>query len=309
MPFAPLNFVGMMAALGAARRRRSRCGATARSRSASRSTRCACVFAFAVPSAIGNNITRLGICFGVALVVDARAGRSAAARCCSPPRRCRSRSPSGCRRARPLLGEGNAVDAAAYFQPLLRFLRPRRPPARARRGRADRASTGRPPTSRRRSRSRAAGSASSTPPTTRSSTRRGGSRDATYRRWLFANGVRFVALPDVALDYAAKAEGAARARRRARAARWSGSSAHWRVYRVAGAPGPGQRAGAAAELRAAPSVLLQVTARGRDRRARALRQRLARRARRTPPSSAAPGGWLRVRARRARAPVELRVDI
>ena len=59
---------------------------------------------------------------------------------------------------------------------------------------------------------------------------------ATYDSWLLDNGVRFVALPDAALDYAGKAEG------QLVAAGVPGLTpvwhdAHWRVFSVAGATG------------------------------------------------------------------------
>ncbi len=57
-----------------------------------------------------------------------------------------------------------------------------------------------------------------------------------YRAWLLANGVRYVALPDVALDYAAVAEG-----RLVRAGvpglRPVWHNAHWRVFEVTGSAG------------------------------------------------------------------------
>ncbi len=59
---------------------------------------------------------------------------------------------------------------------------------------------------------------------------------ATYRAWLSDNGVRYVALPDVPLDYAATTEG-----RLLRAGvpglRQVWQSAHWRIYALSGAPG------------------------------------------------------------------------
>ena len=104
--------------------------------------------------------------------------------------------------------------------------------------------------------------------------------------------MRFVALPDVALDYAAKAE-ARLVRAGVPGLRPVWHSAHWRVYAVAGAPG----------LVSGPARLLSsggadVT---RSRRPRAgvvvVRERyvdgLARRARRRG-GQRAPGGWLRL---------------
>jgi hypothetical protein len=59
---------------------------------------------------------------------------------------------------------------------------------------------------------------------------------SSYHAWLFANGVRFVALPDVPLDYAALAE-ARLVRRGVSGLRAVWHNAHWRVYAVVGAPG------------------------------------------------------------------------
>ncbi|HZE07110.1 MAG TPA: hypothetical protein VE127_17910, partial [Solirubrobacteraceae bacterium] len=57
---------------------------------------------------------------------------------------------------------------------------------------------------------------------------------AVYERWLHETGVRFVALPDAALDYSARAE-AALIRHGLPYLRPVMRSAHWRVYAVAGA--------------------------------------------------------------------------
>ena len=59
---------------------------------------------------------------------------------------------------------------------------------------------------------------------------------SAYRAWLVQNGVRYVALPDVALDYAAKAEGQL-LRAGVPGLRPVWHSAHWRVFAVAGSPG------------------------------------------------------------------------
>jgi hypothetical protein len=59
---------------------------------------------------------------------------------------------------------------------------------------------------------------------------------STYRAWLVDNGVRFVALPDVKLDYAAVAEGSlVRAGVAGLTMVWHDQ--HWRVYSVAGSHG------------------------------------------------------------------------
>jgi hypothetical protein len=126
-----------------------------------------------------------------------------------------------------------------------------------------------------------------------------------YRAWLIANGVRFVALADVPLDYAAKAE-----------ARLLGSgvaglvpvwhNAHWRVWRVAGAPG----------LVSGPARLISSS--GEDLRLRisgpgsiVVRERYVSDWHVVQGSAAlseAPGGWVRVNARRAGA-LELRIAL
>jgi hypothetical protein len=57
-----------------------------------------------------------------------------------------------------------------------------------------------------------------------------------YRAWLLANGVRYVALPDVALDYAGVAE-ARLVRAGVPGLRPVWRDAHWRVFAVADSPG------------------------------------------------------------------------
>jgi hypothetical protein len=59
---------------------------------------------------------------------------------------------------------------------------------------------------------------------------------AGYRSWLLDNGVRYVALPDVTLDYAANRE-ARLLRAGVPGLRPVWHNAHWRVYAVSGAPG------------------------------------------------------------------------
>jgi hypothetical protein len=58
----------------------------------------------------------------------------------------------------------------------------------------------------------------------------------TYRAWLIDNGVRYVALPDVQLDYAAVAEGSL-LRRGVPGLRPVFSDAHWRIFAVTGSSG------------------------------------------------------------------------
>ncbi|MGI8920422.1 MAG: hypothetical protein ACR2HD_01925 [Solirubrobacteraceae bacterium] len=59
---------------------------------------------------------------------------------------------------------------------------------------------------------------------------------SSYQSWLVSNAVRYVAVPDVALDYAAVAEGDL-IRRGVPGLRLAWHDAHWQVYRVIGAPG------------------------------------------------------------------------
>ena len=136
-PFAPLNFVGQLAGLVpigiVVARRRDRTLTAGVVLYA-----LACVFAFVVPSAIGANVTRLGICFGVALVVilawNERRRLLLLLVAAAVPLALAQWVPA----RQALLGEGNASMRAAYYTPLLRYLDARRPPARTRRGRADR---------------------------------------------------------------------------------------------------------------------------------------------------------------------------
>ena len=232
MPFAPLNFVGMMVALvpiGIVVARRDRAIAAGVVLYA-----VALVATFAVPSAIGNNTTRLGVCFGVALVTtlawERRRGRVLLIAAAIPlalaqwvPAR------------QALLGEGNPSMEAAYFHPLLRYL-----------GSADRplARVEVVPTALHWEAAYVAPSF----PLARGWERQldtannaifynaGRLTASSYRSWLFANGVRFVALPDVPLDYAALAE-ARLVRAGVPGVRLVWHGAHWRVYAVAGAPG------------------------------------------------------------------------
>jgi hypothetical protein len=300
-PFSPLNFAGMLAALlplGIVVWRRERALAAGVVLYA-----LACIFAFLVPSAIGANVTRFGICFGVALVVilawDERRGRLLLAAAAVPialaqwvPARF------------ALLGDGNPSFQATFYQPLLGYLE-----------RADR------PLGRIEAVPTAFHweSAYIAPylPIARGWERQldtennalfytaGRLTKTRYRAWLIANGVRFVALADVPLDYAAKAE-----------ARLLGSgvaglvpvwhNAHWRVWRVAGAPG----------LVSGPARLISSS--GEDLRLRisgpgsiVVRERYVSDWHVVQGSAAlseAPGGWVRVNARRAGA-LELRIAL
>jgi hypothetical protein len=232
MPFAPMDFVAMCVALlpiliVAARYDRTiTVGVTLYA--------AALVFAFVVPSAVGINITRFGTCFGVALVVilaqECRHSRGLLAVAAVPliVTQWLPATPA-------LLGGTNPSTRAAYFQPLLRQLRKLDRPL----GRVEVVPTAlhweaayvAPFFPLARGWERQLDTVdnpifySSTPPT-----------PTAYRTWLFANGIRFVALPDVALDYSAHAEERL-LRGGVPGLRLVWHNAHWRLYGVRGAPG------------------------------------------------------------------------
>ena len=195
----------------------------------------AIVFAYAVPSALGNNITRLGISVGVALAV------------CLAPKARRSRLllvvgfvpillAQWVPASTALRGlEGNVGVTRAYYQPLLKFL------ARSDRplGRVEVVPTAlhweavyvalQYPLARgwERQLDTANNPIFYVP---------GRLTDASYRAWLLANGVRFVALSNARLDYSAGVE-AYLVRRGVRGLRLAWRDADWRVYVVRGAHG------------------------------------------------------------------------
>ncbi len=195
----------------------------------------ALIGSYAVPSAIGNNVTRLGVSFGVALVVMLAWGQrrrtllllAAAA------------IPLGLAQWLParnaLLGDGNPSIEAAYFQPLVSFLRRADRPL----GRVEVVPT---------ALHWEAAYVAPYFPLARGWERQldtgsnpifyvpGALTAVSYRAWLFANGVRFVALPNVPLDYAALAE-AKLVRGGVPGLRLLWHGARWRVYAVLGAPG------------------------------------------------------------------------
>ena len=185
---------------------------------------------------------------------------------------------------------------AAYFQPLLRYLDARRPPARARRGRADGASLG----GRLRRAVLPARARLGAPARHRQ-------QPIFYERGRLTRGE----LPRLAVRQRRALRRAAR-RRRSTTRRWPrrGScapacrgcvqvwrSAHWRVFAVVGRARARQRPGAAAQLERRGGAARASTRARRGHRARALRRRVERRERR---------GAARPRARRlapgARAP-------
>jgi hypothetical protein len=302
MPFELPNFSGMLLAsvlIGIVALRRERAIAAGVAMYAA-----ALVFVYAVPSAIGNNITRLGISFGLACVValaynSSRRGRLLLA-AAAVPLALAQWVPA----AKPLLGVSNASTRVAYFQPLLRFLHDADTPL----GRVEVVPT---------SLHWEAAYVAPSFPLARGWERqldtannaifyvRGRLTPASYRRWLFANGVRFVALPDVPLDYAAIAEGhLVRAGVPGLHQVWRG--AHWRVFAVSGAPG--LVSGPARLLRSAGAeVLLRVTGAGevtiRERYVDAWKV-----TRGHATVGAAPGGWLALHATRPGV-VELRIAL
>jgi len=302
MPFELPNFFGMLLAsvlIGIVALRRERTIAAGVAMYAA-----GLVFAYAVPSAIGNNITRLGSSFGLACVIalayrSTRRGRLLLA-VAAVPLALAQWLPA----AKPLLGVSNASTHAAYYQPLLRYLRHADTPL----GRVEVVPT---------ALHWEAAYVAPSFPLARGWERqldtannaifyeRGRLTPASYRNWLFANGVRFVALPDVALDYAAIAEG-----RLVRAGvpglRQVWRDGHWRVFAVSGAPG--LLSGPARLLRAAGAeVLLAVTRPGevivRERYVDAWKV-----TRGHATVGPAPGGWLALRATQPGV-VELRIAL
>jgi hypothetical protein len=232
MPFPTLNFVAMTAAVIAvalATWRRERAISVTAALYVG-----ALTLAYALPTAVGNNIIRLGISFGLATVVmvawEGRRWRPLLAAAAIP-----FAMAQWVPAAKPLLGLANPSLRAAYFQPLLSFLRRDDRPL----GRVEVVPT---------EFHWEAAYVAPYFPLARGWERQldtannplfyvpGRLNDRAYRAWLFANGVRFVALPDVPLDYAALAEG-----RLVRAGvpglRPVWHNAHWRVFAVVGAPG------------------------------------------------------------------------
>ena len=301
-PFPLLNFVGMFAglvAIGIAVGRRDRTVAAGVGLYAF-----ALLFAFAVPSAIGNNVTRLGISCGVALVVmlawNQRGYTKALLVAAAVPLALAQWVPA----AHALLGDGNPSIQAAYFQPLLSFLRGADEPL----GRVEVVPTA--------LHWEAAYVAPSFP------LARGWERQldtaanpifyvpgrltvASYRSWLFRNGVRFVALPNVPLDYAAIAEGKL-VRAGVPGLRLAWSSSDWRVYLVLGAPGIVSGAARLISSNGADLRLLVTHAGSIVVRERYVDAWQVASGHAT--IGPARGGWLRLRATRA-GPVELRISL
>jgi hypothetical protein len=192
----------------------------------------AIVVSYALPTAVGGNISRLGDCVGAPLLTAVLW-----------PRRRRLlvliALPMAFLQWGPAVGSvvHNATDRsanAAYFQPVVAFLRAHDTP----KGRVEVVPT---------ALHWEAAYVAPFSPLARGWERQLDTADnpsfydgtlsvAGYRSWLQDNGVRYVALPDVTLDYAAKSE-ARLLRAGVPGLRPVWHNAHWRLYAVSGAPG------------------------------------------------------------------------
>ncbi len=194
----------------------------------------AVVGAFVVPSAVGNNVTRLGICFGVALAIclteNARFGRVLLAAAVVPLSFAQWLPADAALHGQ----DTDASSSAAYYQPLVGYLRRVHSPS----GRIEAVPTRLHWDTVYLARHF---------PLARGWERQldtadnpifydGSLTPASYRAWLLDSGVRFVALPDVQLDWAALAE-ARLIQAGVPGIRPVWSSAHWRVFAVDGSPG------------------------------------------------------------------------
>jgi len=302
MPFPFLNFVGMFAGLvliGVVVARRDRTVAVAVALYALALAGC-----YAVPSAIGNNVTRLGVSFGVALVVTLAWQQRRQVRllliAAAVPLALAQWIPA----ANALVGDGNPSIRAAYFRPLLSTLRRTDRPL----GRVEVVPT---------ALHWEAAYVAPYFPLARGWERQldtganpifyepGALTAASYRSWLFANGVRFVALADVPLDYAGTAE-ARLVRAGVPGLRLVWATPSWHLYAVLGAPGlvsgPARLLSAdGASLRLTVTRPGEVVVRERYLDAWAVASGAA-------TIRPAPGGWLMLRARRA-GRVVLRIDL
>ncbi len=193
----------------------------------------ATVASFALPTPVGGNISRLGECVGAPLVA-----------CLLWPHRRVVLAglviPLSVMQWRPAFAtfptrRGDQSSALAYFTPLLGFLAGHEDPL----GRVEIVPT--------RLHWEAAYAAPAVP-LARGWERQLDTADnpifyepgallpGSYRAWLVDNGVRYVALPDVALDYAGQAE-AALVEAGVPGLRPAWSDPHWRVYEVVDSPG------------------------------------------------------------------------
>lgn len=233
-PFSTHNFVGMMIGAGAlgvvaaiVRDRALTVGAALYAG--------AILFAYAVPSALGNNITRLGISAGVALAVclawKARRSRLLLLVAVVPVALAQWVPASTALAGR----EGDIGVSRAYYQPLLRFLASSDDPL----GRVEVVPTAlhweavyvalRFPLARgwERQLDTADNPIFYDP---------GRLTPRSYRAWLLDNGVRFVALSNARLDYSAYGE-AYLVRRGVPGLRLVWRDVDWRVYEVRGSRG------------------------------------------------------------------------
>jgi hypothetical protein len=233
-PFSSHNFAGMMVgalAIGAV-------AAIVRDRAVAIGAAlyvAAIVFAYAVPSALGNNITRLGISVGVALAVclvrEARRSRLLLLVAFVPMVLGQWVPASAALRGI----EGNVGVTRSYYEPLLHFLAGSDRPL----GRVEVVPTAlhweavyvalQFPLARGWERQL---------DTANNPIFYGHDRlnDASYRAWLLDNGVRFVALSNARLDYSAGVE-AYLVRSGVRGLRLAWHNANWRVYAVRGSRG------------------------------------------------------------------------
>jgi hypothetical protein len=233
-PFSGHNFIGMLIGAGAI----GIVAAVVRDRAVAVGVALyvlAIVFAYAVPSALGNNITRLGISVGVALAVclawKARRSRLLLGVAVVPILLAQWVPASRALRGR----EGDLGVSRAYYQPLVDFLRRTDTPL----GRVEVVPTAlhweavyvalQFPLAR--GWERQLDTANNPIFYVRRRLTR-----ASYRAWLLANGVRFVALSDARLDYAGVEEGRL-VRRGVPGLRLVWHDAHWRAYEVLGSPG------------------------------------------------------------------------
>ena len=302
MPFPFINFLGMfigtvLVGIVVARRDRTIAWGVAL-------YALAVTGAYLVPSQVGNNVTRLGVSVGVALVVmlawQQRRRTVLLLVAAALPLALAQWIPA----RNALLGDGNPSVKAAFFQPLVSFLRHADRPL----GRVEVVPTALHweaayvapyfPLARGWERQLDIGTNPLfyTP---------GALTAASYRSWLFESGVRFVALPNVPLDYAALAE-AKLVRAGVPGLRLLWHTAAWHVYAVVGAPGivsgPARllsSSGAQMALQVAHAGTIVV----RERYVAAWG--LVRGAGVIGP---APGGWLELRATRP-GRVVLRIDL
>jgi hypothetical protein len=308
-PFAPLNLVAMLVALAAVALLLAPAERTLRIAAGLYAV--VLVASYLLPSALGGNITRLGTAVGLGLLACLPLAALKPARLSGAPRLlvfAVALAPLLLGQWSPALsalaGNAQRSNSPAFFKPLIAYLVPRDEPlARvevvptATHWEADYVAR-RLPLARGWERQL----------DTYDNPifyRRGLLTPASYRAWLEHNGVRYVALPDVALDYAGVREGRLiRAGVPGLSLVWQNSD--WRVYELSGASaivsGPGRlrrEHGATVDLLAtrAESLLLRVRysdAWHVDRGSATL--------------SESRGGWIEVRARRP-GPIVLTIKL